>query len=151
LNVGGTLTITAPSCASPGNCAVGGTYEDGKSDDLAFVASERNGTWGKAQPIPGLAALATDHNDSVSQVSCGAPGDCAATGIYNVGAEPNTVEDAFHVAEKDGTRPPRALRPARSRCGRVPSWPARSLVARYPGSAGFTASASDQATRTVVR
>lgn len=103
LNVGGTLTITAPSCASPGNCAVGGTYEDAKSDYLAFVASERNGTWGKAQPIPGLAALATDHNDSVSQVSCGAPGDCTATGTYDVGAEPNTVEDAFHVAEKNGT------------------------------------------------
>jgi len=103
LNVGGTLTITAPSCASPGNCVVGGSYENGKSDDVAFVASERNGTWGKAEPIPGLAALATDDYDAVSQVSCGAAGDCTATGTYYAGAEPNTVQDAFHVTEKNGS------------------------------------------------
>jgi hypothetical protein len=102
LNVGGTVTITAPSCPSPGNCAVGGTYTNGKSDVRAFVASERNGTWGKAQPIPGLAALAAGGSDTVSQVSCGAPGDCAATGTYDtgVGADPT---EPFLVTETRGT------------------------------------------------
>lgn len=52
LNVGGRVTFTAPSCTSPGNCAVDGAYTDGKSDERAFAASEQNGRWGKAQLIP---------------------------------------------------------------------------------------------------
>jgi hypothetical protein len=102
LNVGGTVTVTAPSCPSPGNCAIGGTYTDGKSDQHAFVVSARNGTWGNAQPIPGLAALAAGGSDTVNEVSCGAPGDCAATGTYYTGVGADPIEP-FLATETRGT------------------------------------------------
>ena len=44
------------SCASAGNCAAGGRYRDG-GHLQGFVAGERNGLWGKAIEVPGLAAL----------------------------------------------------------------------------------------------
>ena len=53
---GGGPEVTAVSCASPGNCAAGGYYWHRHSQQ-GFVAVERNGRWGTAIGVPGLAAL----------------------------------------------------------------------------------------------
>ena len=42
---------------SPGNCGAGGYYTDGEAYEQAFAVGQRNGTWDKAQIIPGLAAM----------------------------------------------------------------------------------------------
>ena len=69
--------VTSVSCASAGNCAAGGSYEDGHGHSLVFVASERNGQWGTAIEIPGTPARSW-----VNSVSCGSAGNCAADGGY---------------------------------------------------------------------
>jgi hypothetical protein len=51
--------IESVSCASPGNCAAGGTYGDRINHIQAFVVAERAGRWGRAVEVPGTAALNT--------------------------------------------------------------------------------------------
>ena len=75
----GNAEVDSVSCASAGNCAAVGT--DGEPYGLGFVVSKKNGVWGKATDVPGLAAL----NGRIAQgntVSCGSPGTCAAVGYY---------------------------------------------------------------------
>src|ERR1700678_2975606 len=52
---GGEAISTTLSCSSPGNCAVAGDYLSlaGSSTSSAFVADQRNGTWGRAIEVPG--------------------------------------------------------------------------------------------------
>ena len=71
------------SCSSPGNCAAGGTYSsDASGHTQAFVVSEKNGTWGNAIEVPGLAAMNTDGEADLNSLSCGSAGNCAAGGDY---------------------------------------------------------------------
>src|ERR1022692_4101934 len=73
--------VNSVSCASPGNCAAGGT-DVGLHGQNGFVAAERNGRWGSAIAVPGLAALRKGGDASVSSVSCASAGNCAAGGSY---------------------------------------------------------------------
>jgi hypothetical protein len=82
LNAGRFGSRASVSCATAGNCAVGLTYTDDFARQQAFVASETNGTWGKATEIPGLGTLNAGANASVTSLSCGAAGNCAAVGFY---------------------------------------------------------------------
>ncbi len=79
LNTGG-ADVSSVSCASAGDCTAGGSY-DGRGSG-GYAVAERNGRWGKAIQIPGLAALG---GGDVSSVSCASPGNCAAGGTYVVG------------------------------------------------------------------
>jgi len=45
------------SCASAGNCAAVGFYSTASLHHQAFVVSEVKGAWGRAEQVPGLAAL----------------------------------------------------------------------------------------------
>ena len=82
LNAGGSARVEHLSCASPGNCAAGGSYQDAAHHDQVFAAIEANGTWGMATAIPGLAALNAGGLADVTAVSCGEAGDCAIGGSY---------------------------------------------------------------------
>jgi len=82
LNTGGEGEIDSVSCASPGNCSAAGEYATPAPRSYpvhSFVVSERNGTWGKARKIPGLAALGAGQS-RISSVSCASPGNCSAGG-----------------------------------------------------------------------
>ena len=58
LNTGnGSNGVFSVSCVAVGECAAGGGYADGSSDNEAFVVSERRGRWAKAIEVPGTAAL----------------------------------------------------------------------------------------------
>jgi hypothetical protein len=103
---GGTLVntvITAMSCVTPGNCAAVGQYVYGmgaSSFYLSFVVSESNGTWRSAQPVKGITSLGTGTSAVLGTVSCVAPGDCTASGVYQATVG---LEHAFFVAESGGT------------------------------------------------
>lgn len=86
LNVNVTASVTAVSCASPGNCGAGGYYTDGSGRTQAFVVSEHNGHWGVAEEVPGSAALNTGANAAITSVSCARPGYCGAGGSYRDGS-----------------------------------------------------------------
>ena len=52
LNTAGYAFVDSVSCAAPGDCVVGGAYTAGRRHAVhAFVATERDGHWGKARPV----------------------------------------------------------------------------------------------------
>jgi hypothetical protein len=103
LNVGHNAQVNVVSCSSPGNCSAGGYYATVPAEfsvkTTAFVVSEVNGTWGQAEPVPGLAALNTGDGATVVSLSCGAAGNCTAGGYYRL----SPGQQAFVVSEVHGT------------------------------------------------
>jgi hypothetical protein len=82
LNKGGYVQVWSVSCGSAGSCAAGGYYTDRHGGGQGFVVTERNGRWGTATRVPGLAALGKVEESEVNSVSCGSAGSCAAGGYY---------------------------------------------------------------------
>jgi hypothetical protein len=104
LSVGGASGVNSVSCASAGNCSAGGRYTDG-SGWQAFVVSERNGTWRKAEEVPGTAALNQFGDAQTVSVSCVSAGNCSAGGYYAGGDDLGDYGPRlpFVVTEKNGT------------------------------------------------
>jgi len=101
LNVGGDAWINMVSCASAGNCSVGGSYLNRRHGEFqAFVASETGGTWGTAREVPGTATLNAGFEASVTSLSCASAGNCSAGGFYT---DASDNEQAFVVTETNGT------------------------------------------------
>ncbi len=98
LNAGGNATMASVSCASPGNCAAGGTYIDADAYQQAFVVSQVNGTWRTAVEIHGTAL--NGQAAGVNSVSCASPGNCSAGGSYG---DNYYSDEAFVVSEVNGT------------------------------------------------
>jgi hypothetical protein len=88
LNKGNNAAVFSVSCSHAGNCAAGGVYNDKSGNRQGFVVSERNGRWGKATEVPGLAALNTGQDAEIDSVSCSPAGNCAAGGSYMHAATP---------------------------------------------------------------
>ncbi len=95
--------VRSLSCPSAGNCGAGGYYIPNIFAMQGLVLSERNGTWGKAQAVPGLAALNVGRNAEVDSISCPSAGHCSAGGFYSVKSA-NILADSevFVVSEKNG-------------------------------------------------
>src|SRR6266851_200135 len=82
LNAGGFVQVVSVSCARAGECSAGGSYRDASGRHQGFVAGEMNGVWGKAEAVPGLAALNQGGTAEVGSVSCARAGECSAGGFY---------------------------------------------------------------------
>jgi hypothetical protein len=68
-------SVESVSCASPGNCGVGGYDVSGdRKHQRAFVVDQAGGTWRKAEAVPGLAALDTGRSSQVAFMSCASAG-----------------------------------------------------------------------------
>ena len=101
LNKRGLAQINSVSCSSVGNCSADGFYLDASFNTQAFVVSESGGTWGSAEEIPGSAALDKHAPGAMADsVSCGAPGDCSATGSYT---DASGALQAFVADQSGGT------------------------------------------------
>jgi hypothetical protein len=90
LSKGLSAVVFSLSCGRAGNCAAGGEYNDKAGSAQGFVVSERNGRWGKAMAVPGLASLNTGQDAEIDAVSCSPAGNCAAGGSYA-----NTIPPGF--------------------------------------------------------
>jgi cytochrome c551/c552 len=89
------------SCSSAGNCGGGGAYATSEVAS-GFVVTEKNGVWGKAEQVRGLAALnGGDNPPSVGPVVCPSAGNCVAGGSYSPVAG-RDINDALVVSEKNG-------------------------------------------------
>ena len=105
----------ALSCGAAGNCSAVGEYLDASFNQQVFVANEKNGTWGKAEEVPGTAALnkgTQTHDALLGSVSCASAANCSAAGSY----QNDSGQQVFVVSEKNGTwrqgeRGPRRSRP----------------------------------------
>jgi hypothetical protein len=80
LNAFGDAQVNSVSCASAGNCSVGGFYSDRFGDRHAFVVNEKNGRLGAAQEVAGK--LNIGGGAQVESVSCASAGNCGAGGDY---------------------------------------------------------------------
>jgi hypothetical protein len=74
-----------------GDCSAGGDYTDGSGHFQVFVVSQARGVWGKAEEVPGSAALnkggpAGEEDTKVEAVSCASAGHCSAGGYYTHGS-----------------------------------------------------------------
>jgi hypothetical protein len=98
LNTDGFADADAVSCGSAGNCSAGGWYTGPQIQ--GFVVTETDGTWGDAEPAPGLAALNTSGNAQLWSMSCAKAGDCTAGGYYWNDAEGG--QEAFVVTQQNG-------------------------------------------------
>ncbi len=74
--------VLAMSCPDSGYCEAAGIYQPSQGGSAPFVVSERNGTWGTPQAIPGLTALNVGLRAYVFGLSCASPGNCAVSGEY---------------------------------------------------------------------
>jgi hypothetical protein len=99
LNAGGNASAQSVSCASVGNCSVGGSYSDRPQHTQAYVVSEQGGYWGNAIEVPGSGTLNTGVAAGVNSVSCASAGNCSAAGAYGMA----TGLGAFVVSQKNGT------------------------------------------------
>ena len=102
LNTDGKAGVSSVSCAAAGDCAAGGSYQDGAGHVQPFVVNETNGSWGDAIEVPGTAALNTGGKARVYAVSCAAAGDCTAGGGgFYIGIRSKIR--AFVVSETNGS------------------------------------------------
>ncbi len=99
LNTGGFASVSVASCASAGNCSAAGFYATSTAEQV-FVVNETNGTWGKAEELPGLATLGAGNESEVFSLSCGSAGNCAVGGSYTSTFGPG---EAFVADETNGT------------------------------------------------
>jgi len=90
------VNVTSVACQSVGNCTIGGAFADTQA---ALIDSERNGVWGQAIPVPGIAEFGR-FSSSVSSISCGSENSCSAGGTY---ANRSGDRLGFVVNEVDGT------------------------------------------------
>jgi hypothetical protein len=90
------------SCASPGNCAATGKYQDPRSLRWrAYVASQVHGAWRAPRTVSGLPALNAGAASDATSVSCASPGNCVAGGYYQ--AWGRSHEQPFVISEVNGT------------------------------------------------
>jgi hypothetical protein len=83
LNKGGDAQVNSISCTSAGRCVAVGYYTEKDFRPQGFVAVERNGRWGQATAVPGLAALDQDGGPTTAwSVSCVPSGTCTIGGSY---------------------------------------------------------------------
>jgi hypothetical protein len=94
--------IFSISCPSVGNCAASGGIADPYT---AFVVSEKNGVWQRAELVPHLAAFNTGRNAGIADVSCPSAGNCGAGGFYLADPlhNPGDPNRAFTLSEVNGT------------------------------------------------
>lgn len=102
--------VDSVSCVA-GDCTAGGSYVDASGRAQVFVATERGGVWGNAQPLPGLAALNKGGLAEVTQVSCAGAGSCAIGGSYGTMAHRQFTQG--WVATETGGRWGKAVEVAR--------------------------------------
>jgi hypothetical protein len=94
------------SCSSAGNCSAGGCYPfgcPGNAPAQALVVTETNGVWGKAEAVPGLAALNIGRDATLDLMSCRSAGDCTASGTYPDTRNNDLSGQVFVVSERNGT------------------------------------------------
>jgi Fibronectin type III domain len=97
------------SCASPGNCAGAGWFEDAQGNTEAMTVDEVDGAWMLAVPAPfGPGQQAAQPNASYYlAVSCAAPQECTAAGYF---ADPSGGYQAATSTEWGGVwQPPVAV------------------------------------------
>jgi hypothetical protein len=100
LNAGGEADAVSVSCPADGSCAAVGHYLDAAGRTQPYLVTFSGGTWGTAQPVPGMATLNAGGYGPFSSVACASAANCVAGGSYMDAAG---HQQAFTVALAGGT------------------------------------------------
>ena len=100
LDGGKSAKVNSVSCASAGNCLIGGSYYDAAGRLLPFVVSQVRGSWRRATEVPGMTAFNAGRTAQVRWVSCATAGNCVAGGSYRDAAGRTT--EAFVASQIGG-------------------------------------------------
>ena len=93
----GGLTISVLSCISAGDCVAGGYSNPLAGRQGAFAVTDRHGTWGMAEILPGTSEL----GGGINQLDCRAAGACSAAGFFYAGQQQQA--QPFVSTETNGT------------------------------------------------
>ena len=145
LNAGGFGQVESLSCPAAGACTAVGYYADDRGQVEEFSVSSTQGRWGRAAPLPGLAALNIAGYVDVGPVSCASPGNCSAGGAFQ--ARPGKFE-AFVATQAHGQwqAPEQVQGMAALSAGRSEEVTAISCAG--PGSCSAAGTYSDRSYRT---
>jgi hypothetical protein len=89
------------ACTSPGNCSLGGQYQNGVKQIEGFFENENHGTWKNAVTLTlPSGAREAGKNGGVVSISCPRVGNCRAGAAYLDGTG---VYQALVVTETNGT------------------------------------------------
>jgi hypothetical protein len=87
LNRGGFADVVSVSCPTAVSCGATGLYTDARRHIQSFVVTKRDGRWGSALAIPGLARLNVGGDAESSSVSCWTAGGCSVGGVYTAASQ----------------------------------------------------------------
>ena len=109
----GRSTPVSLSCPAAGSCVLGGqgwwTAPAGSSTRsfaVAYTALQRKGTWGRAVPVRGLAALSTNGFSVITSVACARLSSCVVAGRYSTTSynpDGSGPSQAFVIRRRSGT------------------------------------------------
>jgi len=98
------VQLSALSCASTGNCAAVGTYDDAIGDSQGILVSEAGGIWKPSVQAQAPVGASSDpfkaaDGGSIADVACPGAGSCVAVGRYtdSVG-----IDHALAITESGG-------------------------------------------------
>jgi hypothetical protein len=134
LDKGGVAQLNSVSCPTAGNCSAGGSYSSSSTGTQPLVVSEKNGTWGKATPVPGSATLNTGKDMFATDVSCVSPGKCSAAGDF---VTSNHSQGAWVASQKGGSWGPAGTIPGLSALGTGGQAEVNGLSCATSGSCGL--------------
>jgi hypothetical protein len=92
--------VASVACAAPGDCTAVGDY--GWPYSWAFMASEKNGVWGKVTSVSISASLAVGRTASLGTVACGSAGNCVTGGSAENFTHNGNFSKAFVAVQKNG-------------------------------------------------
>jgi hypothetical protein len=92
--------VASIACATPANCTATGDY--GWPYSWAFMASEKNGTWGKVTSVSISASLAVGRTADLGTMACVSPGNCVTGGSAENFTHKGNFDKAFVVIQKNG-------------------------------------------------
>jgi hypothetical protein len=95
-NTGNNAWVSSISCASDGDCTLGGSFRVGTAQH-AFVASSVDGSLNTYTEIPGLRSANSGGYSFVNSVSCTSSGNCVAAGTYS-----DSMTHAFVAVQSNG-------------------------------------------------
>jgi hypothetical protein len=72
--------VSSVSCAGAGTCAAVGGYLYSGSGHLQFAVAEKNGVWGQAKTVPGIAYVVSSDSSGGGAIACVKTGRCALGG-----------------------------------------------------------------------
>ncbi len=131
---GGDTELQSISCSKSGYCSATGFVTLASGDERAVVVNEVKGRWGRLTLV--VPPASRFHDTYLTNVSCSAPGDCAAVGVVGnavLNGPGGGPQQVFAVDEYAGSWGPGEVLPGSARLNRGTFAQVDALSCSAPG------------------